>query len=171
MIVFIIGSTSTNLYARKRKRSQFVRNKSVYKLAKKNKSQKKKKTNYKVKALIGFKSDVVDGDDKEARVFGLDLNVLGKLNITPYIEGKIDAGLILETGSNKDLGIASDYEPTQSVYLNEATLTWSPLELIDLKAGSLNQKELNSPLLVVGSFPGAFEKIKYISKNMEQYEA
>lgn len=107
-------------------------------------------------SLYGYS---VEGKRLEARVMGVGLDVLTNRSLSSDLTFKMDAGLRLENGSHKSLDIA-EFSPNQQVLLNEGLLQWGPIRFFEFKVGGINQRHLNSPLLIDEVvFIGASEKL------------
>ncbi len=114
-----------------------------------------------IKAEAGIAALTVDDQQTEARVVSFSMFGNIKQTVLTDLEAQVIAGAILETGSNESLFV-DEFKPRQDLVLKEASLNYSPIEQIVLKAGALNQGEYNSPLLLTDSaFVGAKESLNF----------
>ncbi len=103
-------------------------------------------------------SNIVEAENLKARVFGFRLNATLKDKITTDTSFFLDAVLILESGSNEAIASIAEYQPIEGVNFNEGGFAYQPWPFLKLRLGALNQKVLNSPLLVGPNAFVAFEQ-------------
>ena len=113
----------------------------------------------KLSADLGFAGNYVDDKQVEARIFGVKANLYIDQKFSETVSGKLGAGASLETGSNNSL-VIDEYAPERKWILKEGYLNWAPFNFLNLKAGAINQKVYNSPLLLTRTaFLAAEEKL------------
>ncbi len=105
----------------------------------------------------GVNLDVVEAKDLKARVFGYQLTIKVKDKIDENLELFFGASAVLETGSNDVIGTVAEFEPNESVNLDEGGIEYSPADSFSIKLGALNQGSFYSPLLVA---PNAFAAVE-----------
>ena len=126
-----------------------------------------KNTDLKVNASFSGKS--IENQQVELRSFGMAGNIKFKRPLAPMIDAQVDIGLILEAGSHKALQ-SQEYKPNQKVYMSEGSLRLTPFDQVQIKAGAINQKEYESPLLLTDTaFIGFQEKIFHNFGDVEIY--
>ncbi len=102
----------------------------------------------------------VDSTQVESRVVGLYLRLNSTYQLTPTMKFKLDAGALLETGTDRSLWV-SEFSPDQQVVLEEASFNWSPFQYFELNLGALNQVGHDLPTLVAdNAFAGVRETFK-----------
>ena len=106
----------------------------------------------------GIHLDIVEAQDLKARVFGYEIAVDLEDKIHPKVNLFFKAAAILEKGSNEVVAGLSEFAPTESLNLESGGVEYRPFSQLTLRAGALNQSELNSPLLVGSSAFTAFEQ-------------
>ena len=107
--------------------------------------------------------DIVESENVKARIFGYQFNIIAKDKITKDLEIFFDGLLNLQVGSNDVVGsTTAEFQPIDTVDLNEGGLKYSPWSFLTLKVGALNQDEFESPLfLAATAFAAAQETLSY----------
>ncbi len=78
-------------------------------------------------------------------------------HLLPNLQTKIQGGARLEGGSSRAL-FNDEFAPRQTPVLKEASVSWTPVDPCNLRAGAINQNFLDSPLLSYEqSFPALYE--------------
>lgn len=105
-------------------------------------------------------AQVVDSTQVESRVIGLYLGLKSFYLLSPSLKFKLNAGALLETGTDRSLWV-SEFSPDQQVVLEEASFNWNPKEYFELNVGALDQGFYDLPTLVSSTpFVGARETLK-----------
>ena len=103
----------------------------------------------------GFTASLYDSDRDQSELTGVLLGIKYKQELATGLTAKFDAGAQLDTGSSQ-IAYNNDFAPQQRLLLSEASLKWSPLAGLDFSAGTLNQAQNHSSLLLSEvAFPGA----------------
>lgn len=88
-----------------------------------------------------------------------------KLNDTSRFD--LEASINLEKGSSDSLFDNSEFKAENDISLKKAEFTWTPLSMIELKAGAISLKDMNHSLLLGGgAFVGAKETLQYQANNL-----
>lgn len=102
----------------------------------------------------------MDDNQTEARIMGFGLDGRYSYKLFEEVEFNVQAGILLETGSNNSLNL-KEYEPNQEINLWQGTLDIK-LSYLEIKTGAISQSYLDSPLLAGDAvFLGIREKISF----------
>lgn len=113
-----------------------------------------------VKLTSGVAMDIVEAEDIKARIFGYQFGININDKLTSDLELFFGATVTLETGSNEVVGTVAEFEPNESISLNEGGLSYRPSELLAFRVGALDQARFQSPLLIgSNAFAAVEEKI------------
>lgn len=99
----------------------------------------------------GLHFDYVDGEDISSRIFGYRFRVDAEKSLSEDVILFFSSSAILETGSNEVVADLTEFAPLETVVLNEGGVSYTPIELLNIKAGALSPREYNSPLLLTSS--------------------
>ncbi len=114
-----------------------------------------------IKGKASLEAISVDDLQTEARVVSFSVFADIKQTVLPHLEASVIAGGVLETGSNESLFV-DEFKPRQDLVLKEASLSYSPIEALQIEAGALNQSRYDSPLLLTETpFVSARESINF----------
>ena len=91
---------------------------------------------------------------------GIDAHVLH--NLSSSLQARISAGMNVQTGSSSSARDNNIYAPSNGNHLKEALIAYTPIELIELEAGVVNQSFLEAPMVVdKKGFIAAKQKFTY----------
>ena len=136
--------------------------KKTFKDKSKNPSQSKKFWD-KLDLTTEMNTRILDSEFVKARILGFHIGLDYEYDLSEDMKFFLVSKAILETGSNEVIGTFAEYEPNESISLDSGGIIYSPLSSsLELSLGALNQRSLNSPLLI-GSHPfaGAQEKLSF----------
>jgi hypothetical protein len=115
-----------------------------------------------VQVTSGVAMDIVEAQDIKARIFGYNIRVQINDKITSDFKLFFGATIALETGSNEVVGTVAEFEPNESISLNEGGVHYQPIQLLEFRVGALNQARFQSPLLIgSNAFAATEEKINF----------
>ncbi|WP_127716210.1 hypothetical protein [Halobacteriovorax sp. HLS] len=115
-----------------------------------------------VKIGLGLGGVKSDSTLNTASVMGIGVSAYAKYFLTPELHTRLSAGMNFETGSSSSARDNNIYTPSNGNYLKEALVSYSPLELIELEGGVINQSFLDAPMVVdKKGFIAAKEKFQY----------
>lgn len=118
--------------------------------------------NTSVQLSFGLGGLKADSSLNKASVMGVNIGAKANHKITDSLAVDIAGGMNVQTGSSTTARDNNIYKPGNSNYLKEAKLTYTPLSILDLQAGVINQSVLDAPLLVGNKgFIAAKEGFKY----------
>ncbi len=110
------------------------------------------------KGSMGGRS--VDDSLSQSRTVSLGGSLRGLYSPSPFVRFNAEASAVMETGSSSSL-FTEEFRPRTGMSLSEGTVTLLPWNFLHLKAGAVNQRHLESELLVTsGTFPAAMEILK-----------
>lgn len=104
-----------------------------------------KKTDVSGQVKVG--GDYVDNKQVEARVFGVSAYLNLETKFTESLSFDFSGGGAADVGSNNSF-IIDEYAPRRQVQLKRAFFRWNPFESLIFKAGAINQKDYELPLLL-----------------------
>jgi hypothetical protein len=120
----------------------------------------------------GLRLEVVEAEDLKARVMGFNLGLIADDKLSDSTDLFFDISGTFETGSNESVGNIAEYEPLETIILNNAGLLYSTRDFFSLKVGALDQGEFYSPLLIGNTaFAAIEEKIKFGSMYIKLQQA
>jgi hypothetical protein len=123
---------------------------------------KKEKEDTDVLVTFGLGGVKADSELNKASVMGVGIAAHAKHNLTTDLQARISAGMNVQTGSSSSARENNIYTPSNGNYLKEALLSYSPIELIELEGGVVNQSFLKAPMVVdKKGFIAAKEKFTY----------
>ena len=123
-------------------------------------SNKKKDTD--VSIGLGIGGVKADSTLNTASVMGVEISANAKHFLTEEIHARISAGLSVQTGSSSSARDNNIYTPNNGNHLKEAAISYSPISMIELEGGVINQSFLNAPMVVdKKGFIAAKEKFYY----------
>jgi hypothetical protein len=107
----------------------------------------------------GFKGLHVTDKFTKSRVLSLKAAAAIDYKISEDLKAIVFAGVLYEAGSNSSLFV-SENNPESELVLKEGYLAYSPLEMLTLSIGALDQEKWKSPLFLTETpFLGAEEKL------------
>ena len=107
-----------------------------------------------------MRSALVDENFERSDTVGLGADVAVDHRLMDSLTTRAAIGLNLDTGSTQTT-FTDEYKPIQGILLKDAYLDWNALGESHLVAGAINQKWLESPLLVGDlAFPAALARIQ-----------
>ncbi len=117
--------------------------------------------------------DIVESDSIKARIFGYQFNIIIKDKISSEVDIFFDGLLNLQVGSNDVVGSGTaEFQPINTVDLNEGGLRYRPWSFLTLKAGAINQDEFASPLFLSSTaFAAAQEVFHYNGFSLKLQQA
>lgn len=94
----------------------------------------------------------IDGNIDTGRILSTKLGLDFEHRYNPYLRFNFEGGVTLQTGTYERNAAAGDGpKPSNYLSLKESTVTLVPLSAFELKVGAINQKELDSPLLLTST--------------------
>jgi len=119
-----------------------------------------------VNGVIGFKTDGYNNSSDQSLGTGLLLDGILKYRLTQEITTIVDAAVVADTGYSQ-VTYVDDYQPSNNVLINEISLGWSPIELLNLKIGALNQAVYDDPIFLSNiPFPEATQTLTLAQGNL-----
>jgi hypothetical protein len=102
----------------------------------------------------------LESDKNNAKLFGVGLIADYSWELNDSLIFDIAAGVSLEKGSSNTTRDNNEYEANNSLSLQEAKITYKPINQISLSVGALKQNYIEAPMLLSSSaFLGAREEI------------
>jgi hypothetical protein len=111
---------------------------------------------------LGIGGVKADSTLNTASVMGVGISAHAKHYLTEDIHARISGGLNVQTGSSSSARDNNIYTPSNGNYLKEAAVSYSPISMIEIEGGVVNQSFLNAPMVVdKKGFIAAKEKFSY----------
>lgn len=101
----------------------------------------------KITGSFALRGAAVNEEYEQAFTFGLGADLAVDHRLTQSLTTRIDVGVNLDTGTSQS-AFADEYRPVQGITLLDARLDWTPINGGLLSGGAINQRWLESPLLV-----------------------
>jgi len=103
--------------------------------------------------------EFADDSLSEAKIAFLDGIFRGRYPFSRRLSASGEAGVSLKTGSTQAL-FTEEFRPEQTIFLNDARVTWTPFAFLALHAGALSQEHYESPIFISGgTFPALAQEI------------
>lgn len=119
----------------------------------------------------GMRTEVVESEVVKARILGFHFGVDYEHQVRKELDFYLRALAILETGSNDVNGTVAEFEPNESIQLQEGGMRYIPSRWLTLDLGAINQQKYHSPLLLDAiPFAGISQRLNfgYFYINLQQ---
>lgn len=125
----------------------------------------KKNSDLALKYSIGGRT--IDGNIDTARILTTKIGPNFEHRYNPYIRFNFKGSATFETGTyERKTALGDGPRPTNRLSLSESTMALTPIPSIEIKAGAINQSELDSPMLLTSTaFLAAKEQIELTNEN------
>jgi hypothetical protein len=97
----------------------------------------------------------------QSRIAGTEIRAEFARVLADDFTAQVGSSIIVEAGAARSR-FTDEFRPRQGIRLREASLAWSPSDVVVLQAGALDQDRWDAPLLLRRqSFPGAYERLAW----------
>ncbi len=111
---------------------------------------------------VKFGSNFVDNKQVEAQVFGITGLLDIKSQLLESLAADISVGFTTEVGSSNAFNNIDEFAPRRQWRLRRAFLKWDPLSFLTARAGAINQRDYDAPLLVTRTaFMGVQQELNF----------
>lgn len=108
----------------------------------------------------------------ESRIAGTEIGAEWRRALAEKLTLEAGALAILETGSSRQLVGNEENRPRQGLRLRQASLSFSPIQEIEIAAGAMDQDRWQQPMLLHRqSFPALYERLELGEKLFARIEA
>ncbi len=121
----------------------------------------------KVRARFDFGVSTIDGNINTARILSTRASLEVDHHFTDFLSFNFDGGATFEAGTYDRNAVAGEGpRPSNRLGLSESSLRLNMLDILSVKAGAINQRVFQAPMLLgTTAFLGSYQELNFGSNN------